>query len=88
MKINSPEDIVSAYATMMLLQPICGDGYTMSLSISNLRVSLSVLDSDSDVVATTFYDEAFVFCRVLSSYPQRLIDKLNAALAAPEQNEN
>ena len=88
MKINSPEDIVSAYATMRLLEPICGDGHSIILKIHYDQMAMEVLDAGFDVVATTsFAFERFLFYRELSSYPQRLIDKLNAAMA-PEQSEN
>lgn len=89
MKINSPEDIVSAYATMRLLEPICGDGYSLVLSVYDESVDLSLTDDGSDdIVASTCDDDSvFLFREWSHGGPKELIDKLNAAMA-PERNEN
>lgn len=86
MKINSPEDIVSAYATMRLLEPICGDEEWIDLRISGTHLEIRVTDEEDTVICfskTGSLEMIPVFERYRS-----LAAKLNAALAAPEQNEN
>ena len=85
MKINSPDDIVSAYATMRLLEPICGDEEWIDLRISGTHLAICVTDEEDTVICRS-KTGSLELIPVFEKH-RELANKLNAAMA-PEQNEN
>jgi len=92
MKINSPEDIVSAYATMRLLEPICHRaGAHIEMLVMHASIIFNVTHFAGCKIAQTGDGLKFHFVQSLAFITRDevmdLIAKLNAAMA-PEQNEN